>query len=158
MKSLKPIACALIVGSWLFGCATTHVVPEPRKISFENAMEQVAHGLNKMYTIGKEYPKSGLTPAEVTIEFYISAKASDEGKLSIEATLNPSEALKLGKAGAEIGSELETARGNKITVKLVNLFLYDTKDALIVKKDPEAIAELLKVLKDYHIEPVLKGR
>jgi hypothetical protein len=53
---------------------------------------------------------------------------------------------------------LETARGNKITVKLVNLFLYDTKDALIVNKDPEAIAELLRVLKDYHIEPVLKGR
>ena len=147
-----------MVGSWLFGCATAHVVPEPKKISFENAMEQVAHGLNRMYTIGKEYPKSGLTPAEVTIEFYISAKASDEGKLSIEAGLNPSEALKLGKAGAEIGSEIETARGNKITVKFVNLFLADAKDSLILKKDPEGITELLKVLKDFHIDPVMKGK
>ena len=158
MKRFHSIAVIFVVGSWLVGCATTQVVPEPKTITFVDAMEQVAHGLNKMYEIGKDHPKSGLTPAEVTIEFNISAKASDKGKLSLEAGLNPSEVLKLAKAGAEIGSEIEVARGNKITIKFVNLFLADAKDSLIIKKTPEEMAELLKVLKDLKVEPVVKGK
>jgi hypothetical protein len=119
-------------------------------------MEQVANGLNKMYDIGKNHPKSGLVPSEVTVEFNISADATDKGKLSIEAGANVSDALQITKAGGEASSEMKASRGNKITIKFTNLFLSATKDSLIMVKKPEEISQLLKTLKDSGYEPVLK--
>ncbi len=135
----------------LGGCART-VVPEPKEVTFENAMKQVANGLNEMYEIGKDHPKTGLTPAEVTIEFNIAASGTDKGKLTIGGT-NPMQTV---EAGAEIGSEIHAARGNKITIKFVNMFLTDSKDSLIMLKQPEEIAELLKVLQQSGYQPVIK--
>jgi len=60
MKDRVLIVTILIFGFVLFGYATSKVVPEPQKITFEAAMEQIANGLNKMYDIGKDHPKSGL--------------------------------------------------------------------------------------------------
>lgn len=158
MKTIS-IFVALFSTLLLFGCATTkNVVPEPKKITFEDAMEQVANGLNRMYDIGKDHPKSGLTPSEVTIEFNISADASDQGKLSIEAGANVIDSIQVTKAGAEAGSEIKASRGNKITIKFTNLFLSTTKDSLIMIKKPEEITELLRVLKDAGYEPIYKVR
>ncbi|OPY76573.1 MAG: hypothetical protein A4E64_01470 [Syntrophorhabdus sp. PtaU1.Bin058] len=158
MKNHMLITAILILGLVLAGCATSRVVPEPQKITFEAAMEQIANGLNKMYDIGKDHPKSGLTPSEVTVEFNISADATDNGKLSIEAGANVLDALQVTKAGAEAGSEMKASRGNKITIKFTNLFLSANKDSLIMVKTPQEIAELLKVLKDIGYQPVYKLR
>ena len=157
MKTIRMLVIALLVCS-LFGCATKTVVSDPKKITFEAAMEQVANGLNRMYDIGKDHPKSGLVPSEVTIDFNISADATDTGKLSIDAGANVLDPLQVTKAGAEIGSTIKAVRGNKITIKFTNIFVTDTKDSLIMVKKPEEIAQLLKTLKDAGYEPVYKKR
>jgi len=160
MQHEKPVGviwCAFFLMAMLIsGCAASKIVPEPRKITFEEAMVQVANGLNKMYDIGKDHPKSGLTPSEVTVEFNISADATDKGKLSIEVGANVLDALQVTKAGAEVGSELKASRGNKITIKFTNLFLSATKDSLIMVKKPDEILDLLRILKDAGYEPIYK--
>lgn len=158
MKNHMFIVAILVLGFVLAGCATSKVVPEPQKITFEAAMEQIANGLNKMYDIGKDHPRSGLTPSEVTVEFNISADATDSGKLSIEAGANVLDTLQVTKAGAETGSEMKASRGNKITFKFTNLFLSANKDSLIMVKTPQEIAALLKVLKDIGYQPVYKSK
>ena len=127
----KPILLItiFIIGTALVGCAASRVVSDPQKITFEDAMAQLANGLNKMYDIGKDHPKSGLTPSEVTIEFNIASSATDSGKLLIDTTANTLDTLQVTKAGAEIGSKIEASRGNKITIKFTNLFLTATKDS-----------------------------
>ncbi|MCK9364915.1 MAG: hypothetical protein M0P74_15110 [Syntrophales bacterium] len=157
MRIIRMLAAIFFTFS-LFGCATLKVVPEPKKITFEEAMEQVANGLNRMYDIGKDHPKSGLTPSEVTIEFNISADAADKGKLSIEAGANVLDVLQVTKVGAEAGSEIKASRGNKITIKFTNLFLSTNKDSLIMVKKPEEISTLLRILKDAGYEPIYKSR
>jgi hypothetical protein len=156
MKDRVLLATIVIFGFVLVGCSSPKVVPEPTKITFEAAMEQVATGLNKMYDVGKNHPKSGLTPSEVTIEFNISADATDKGKLSIEGGANVTNGLEFTKAGAEASSEMKASRGNKITIKFTNLFLSATKDSLIMVKKPGEISQLLSLLKDAGYEPVLK--
>ena len=108
MKAIR-ILVALFSTFLLFGCATSKVVTEPQKITFEDAMEQVANGLNRVYDVGKNHPKSGLTPSEVTVEFNISADATDKGKLYIEAGANVLDALQVTKAGAEARSLSENS-------------------------------------------------
>lgn len=155
MRKFNLIAVILIFWSTFAGCAGK-IVPEPKKITFEDAMVQVANGLNKMYDIGKGHPKSGLVPAEVTIDFNISSSATDTGKLSVEAGANILDTLQVTKAGAEIGSQIQASRGNKITIKFTNLFLSTSKDSLVMIKNPAEIAELLKLLKESGYEPVYK--
>jgi len=146
----------MIVGSALFGCATSRVIPEPGKITLEDAMEQVAKGLNKMYEMGKGYPKTGLIPTEVTVVFNVSASAKDEGKLYIEVGATISDILKITKAGADVSSKIEASRGNQVTVKFTNLFLSTTKESLIMIKKPEEIVALLEALKGAGYEPIIK--
>ncbi len=156
MKDRVLLSTLVIFGFVLVGCPASKVVPEPTKITFEEAMEQVANGLNKMYDIGKNHPKSGLVPSEVTIEFNISADATDKGKLSIEGGINLPNDLQVAKAGAEANSEMKASRGNRITIKFTNLFLSATKDSLVMVKKPEEITQLLAILKGAGYEPVLK--
>jgi len=156
MWKLTLIVAILIVGNTLIGCATSRVIPEPGKITLEEAMEEVAKGLNKMYDIGKGYPKTGLTPAEVTIVFNVSASATDKGKLYIEAGATTLDVLQITKAGAEVGSEIQASRGNQVTIKFTNLFLSASKDSLIMIKTPGEIIELLRVLKEAGYDPVIK--
>ncbi len=156
MRRFTLIVGILIVGMALIGCATSRVIPEPGKITLEEAMEQVGNGLNKMYDIGKDYPKTGLIPTEVTIVFNISASATDQGKLYIEAGATTPDVLAITKTGAEMGSEIKASRGNQVTIKFTNLFLSTSKDSLIMIKKPEEIVELLKVLKGAGYEPIMK--
>lgn len=154
MRKFTLIVVILIIGIALSGCASQRVVPKPSTITFEQAMEQVANGLNKMYDIGKDHPKSGLTPAELTIEFNISATGTDKGKLFIEAGANTADTLQVTKAGAEASSEIQASRGNRITIKFTNIFLSTSKDSLIMVKDPDEIVKLLDVLKESGYEPI----
>lgn len=156
MRRFTLIVGILIVGTLLIGCATSRVIPEPGKITLEEAMEEVARGLNKMYDIGKDYPKTGLIPTEVTVVFNISASATDKGKLYIEAGATSSDVLTITKTGAEMGSEIQTSRGNQVTIKFTNLFLSTSKDSLIMIKKPEEIVKLLEVLKQAGYEPIIK--
>ncbi len=148
MRKVALIAELLIMGLILSGCAGW-AVREPNAITFENAMRQVANGLNEMYDIGKDHPKSGLVPSEVTIEFNISATGKDADRLYIEAGIP---AVNIAKAGAEASSEKQASRGNKITIKFVNLFLSDANNTLLMKKSPEEIVKIIKALKDINVE------
>lgn len=139
---------------FLSGCATTHIVPEPGKITLQAAMEEVASGLNKMYDIRKDYPKSGLLPTEVTVVFNISASTTDESKLYIEAGANISDVLKIAKVGAEMGSKIEASRGNTVTIKFANILLAP-KDTLIMTKTPDDIVKLFEAIKKAGITPTL---
>lgn len=146
MQRFALVVVALIAGSGLSACATQQITPEPGKITLEAAMTEVAAGLNKMYDIRKDHPKSGLIPTEVTVVFNVSASAKDEGKLYIEAGATPADILKTTKASAGIGSELVATRGNQITIKFSNLLLAP-KDTYVYAKSPEDIGKLLEALK-----------
>lgn len=154
MRGFVLIVVVLVIGNALIGCATQQVIPEPGKITLETAMVEVATGLNKMYDIRADYPKSGLIPAEVTVIFNISASAKDEGKLYIEAGATPADVLKLTKVGAEVGSTIEASRGNQVTIKFSNL-LFAPKDTFVMTKNPDDIEKILEALKKAGIAPPL---
>ena len=149
------IALVLILTNLTFmsGCATT-VVPEPGKITLQAAMEEVANGLNKMYDIKKDYPKSGLLPSEITVIFNVSASGKDEGKLYIEAGATVADALNITKASSDVSSKIEASRGNTVTIKFTNI-LFAPKDTLIMTKNPDDIEKLLEVIKQVGITPLL---
>lgn len=147
---MHKLLLAVVVMSVAMGCAR-YVVPEPGKITLRAAMAEVAAGLNDMYDTRKDYPKSGLMPAEVNVTFNISASGKDEGKLYVEAGASVAEVLKIVKAGAEAGSKIEASRGNTVTVKFTNI-LFTPKETLIMTKRPEDITKLLKALREVGIE------
>lgn len=151
MRKLLPIAAVVMVT----GCATPHVVPEPGKITLQAAMEEVAAGLNKMYDIRKDYPKSGLLPAEVNVTFNISASGKDEGKLFVEAGATSADVLKVTKVGAEVGSKVEASRGNTVTIKFTNI-LFAPKDTLVMTKTPDEITTLFKAMQNVGIQIPVK--
>jgi hypothetical protein len=140
---------------FISGCAATKVVPEPGKITLQAAMEEVATGLNKMYEIRKDYPKSGLLPTEVTVVFNISASGKDEGKLYVEAGATGADFLKITKAGVDVNSTIEASRGNTVTIKFTNI-LFAPKDTLIMNKTPDEIDKLLETIKKAGISELLK--
>ena len=146
------VSLAILIGMiTITGCATTTVVPEPGKITLREAMEEVATGLNRMYEIRANSPKSGLLPSEVTVVFNISASATDKGKLFIEAGAKAAEILKVTGVGAEVGTQVAAARGNTVTVKFTNV-LFAPKDTLVNHKSPEDLKKLLEVIKQSGIE------
>jgi len=146
------VILAILIGMIaITGCATTTVVPEPGKITLREAMEEVATGLNRMYEIRANSPKSGLLPSEVTVVFNISASATDKSKLYIEAGAKAAEIFKVTGAGAEVGTQVAAARGNTVTVKFTNV-LFAPKDTLVMHKSPEDLKKLLEVIKQSGIE------
>jgi len=128
--------------------------PVPGMITLKEAMQEVATGLNDMYKIRNQGPKSGLLPAEVTIVFNVSASTKDAGKLYIEAGANPVDVLKIVKAGGEVSSEIATSRGNQITIKFVNVALAP-KDTLLTVVDPAKLDIIFNALKTADINPLL---
>ena len=121
------------------------------KDPLREAMEEVATGLNRMYEIRANSPKSGLLPSEVTVVFNISASATDKSKLYIEAGAKAAEIFKVTGAGAEVGTQVAAARGNTVTVKFTNV-LFAPKDTLVMHKSPEDLKKLLEVIKQSGIE------
>lgn len=131
------------------GCASSHVVPEPGKITLENALRAVGEGLYEMKVAQKDV-KTGLIPSEVTVKFNITASGTDDGKLYVELSSVPA-AGATGKAGGELGSRLSAERGNQITVKFTNILLAET-NSLVFTKTPDEIKLLLDTLQKAGIQ------
>lgn len=131
----------------LIGCAMVTTGPEPGKITLRDAMNDVANGLNDMYKIRSQGPKSGLLPAEVTIVFNVSASTKDAGKLYVEAGATPVDVLKIVKAGGEVSSEIATARGNQITIKFMNV-AFAPKDTLLTMVDATKLETVFNAIKN----------
>jgi hypothetical protein len=135
----------------LGGCNNTgKVIPEPGKITLEDALESVGTGLQKLQA---KNLKTGLIASEVDVTFNISANAKDaaNGKLYVEAGASAAEVLKVTKAGAEAGftSEITAVRGNTITVKFRNLLAQNTQNTLAGKLTDAQIADLLSNIKPF---------
>lgn len=145
MKNLGVGMSLSLVLSGLTGCASWPPWFEPKKITVEDAMKDVAEGLNRMYDLRKDYPRTGLLPEEVTVIFNVSASGTDQRKLYLEAGATVAETLKVAKAGGEVGSTLALTRGNTITVKFRNL-LFAPKDLLVSTMKPGDLKQLIDAL------------
>ncbi len=155
MKARPWLFTVALAASLTVGCAS--VVPKPGTITLENAMLEVAKGINGMYDLRKGHPKSGLIPSEVSVTFNVSASSAKGGKLYVEAGANVGEVVKIGKVGGEAGIQLQASRGNTVTVKFVNVLL-SGKDTLIMAKKASEIGELLKTLSEHEIGILLQAR
>jgi hypothetical protein len=118
----------------LAGCAGKAVIPEPGKITLENAMRDVGQGLVAMREAQGNL-RTGLIADEVTVTFNISATGVDNSKLYIEATPILTKPEIGGKVGGEAGTSYTAVRGNQIIIKMKNLMTADTSH--IVGKDTE---------------------
>ena len=133
----------------LTGCNNAgKVIPEPGKITLEDALESVGAGLQKLQA---KNLKTGLIATEVDVTFNISANAKDTagGKLYVEAGATAAEVLEVTKAGAEVGftSEITAVRGNTITVKFRNLLVLNTQNTLAGKLTDKQVEELSSNIK-----------
>jgi hypothetical protein len=133
----------------LSGCNTGQIVPEPGKITLEEAMTSVGKGLANMKA-AEGGIRTGLSPSEVTVTFNISASATDTGKLYVEVGAPTGSAI-TGKIGGEASTETKTSRGNQITIKFANLLFAD-ENTLIQKKTGQEIKDLLKVLHEAGVD------
>ena len=152
MRNIIASSATVLAGLLVAGCATSHVVPKPSKITLENALKSVGRGLSEMKEAQKDL-KTGLVPSEVTVTFNIVASASKSGKLYIDLS-SPLVAGVTAKAGGEIGSQLAVQRGNQITVKFTNLLLAD-KDKLVFSKSPDEIVKLFDALQKAGVQVYL---
>lgn len=86
-KSSIPLAVLGCVG--LAGCCNSQrIVPEPGKITLQEAMQSVGEGLTRMHdALGGM--KTGLMPSAVEVTFNVSASATDTGKLYVEVGAQP---------------------------------------------------------------------
>ena len=86
---MKKHLCVLVltfgsIAVLLTGCASV-VVPQPAKITIQEAMKQVGEGLKSM----KEAQgglRTGLVPDELEVTFNVTASGEQGGKLTLEAT------------------------------------------------------------------------
>lgn len=139
--SMSPAALGCVV--ILSGCNTHGIVPEPGKITLQEAMKSVGEGLTEMHaSLGGM--KTGLMPSEVEVTFNISASATDTGKLYVEVGA-PAGAPVTGKAGGESGTTTTAARGNQISIKFLNVLFAGDK-TLVSKKSAEELAKTIKAI------------
>jgi len=147
-KTVQKVSSTLVIVVLLMsfeaGCAAM-VVPKPGEITLSAAMKEVAEGLNNMYEIRKDHPRSGLLPSEVTVVFNISAKGTDSAKLVVESGATATDMVKIVKAGADLSTSLVAERGNTITVKFTNL-LFAPKDLLVSTMKPDDVKKLIDAL------------
>jgi hypothetical protein len=132
------------------GCATP---PVEGKITLTEAMEEVATGLNRMYEIRANGPKSGLLPSEATIVFNVSASKTHTGKLYVEAGANALDMLQVVKTGLETGTEIRNERGNQVTIKFTNL-LFAPRGTLITMS-PDSLDQTLTTFENHGYKTLL---
>jgi len=135
----------------LTGCASV-VVPQPAKITIQEAMKQVGEGLKSM----KEAQgglRTGLVPDELEVTFNVTASGEQGGKLTLEAT--PIIATPNIGGKAEFSDTYTAKRSNQITLKFKNIMYADPSK--ILAKDPEALRELLNIINDPQYGDTVKG-
>ena len=140
---MRRLAVILGTAVALASCRSTTIVPEPGKITLEDAMKSVGAGLVAMHSAEGNL-RTGLVPSEVTVTFNISASATDAEKLYVEVGA-PAAAPVTGKAGGEVSTTSTSTRGNQITIKFSNL-LFAGDDFLIKSKTGDDIKKLFEAL------------
>lgn len=114
----------------LAGCGTytPREVADPKAITLNAAMVDVAESLNDMRDRTTARGKLGMLVDEVEVTFNISSKATSTDKLAVSAANIP---VAGGILGANADSQLvaEGNRGNQITIKLKNIATADMSKA-----------------------------
>jgi len=152
MKRIVNLMLAFFAVLALMGCCSSHIVPEPGKITLQEALKSVGEGLYEMKEAQKNL-KTGLVPSEVTVTFNVTASATDTGKLYVELSSIPV-AGGAAKVGGETSSKVEAARGHQITVKFNNLLMIE-KDKLACSMEPKKIQELFDTLQKLGVQVYL---
>lgn len=153
---------AIFIFSFLASGCATMVIPEPGKVTLEEALSSVGRGLVQMKQAqtdqmkqdqatqnDKGVFKSGLIPSEVEVTFNITASGQQGGKLFVEITKTPVDSIL--KKGAEFSSSYAATRGNQITIRFRNIaFTKTTKteDGVTVEgvTNPETLSKIIEVL------------
>ncbi len=162
---MKKYIALIISFAMLTGCASV-VVPSPGKITLEEALKSVGRGLVAMKNAeieennGKEF-KTGLMASEAEVTFNVVASGTQDAKLYVEIT--PVSGPVSGKAGANIGTSYNAARGNQITIKFRSIAFSKkttTSDGAVIIEgptDPATLEKILAVLKTYDIPVMYKS-
>ncbi|MES0110149.1 hypothetical protein [Mesorhizobium sp. M0013] len=125
MNTFRLAAC-IFAALPLVGCGTytPREVADPKAITLNAALIDVADSLNDMRSRTANRDKFGLLVDEVTVTFNVSSKATDTGKLAVSVANIPVGGGVLGASG-ENTLVAEGNRGNQITVKFKNLATAD---------------------------------
>lgn len=161
MRTIFVVAALLTAGA-LSGCGAltpVKVVGDPSEVTVEQALKSVGDGLRDMrVAIGEN--KTGLIPAEVTINFKLAASATANGKLTVDLSvpLTSAGAAGSGKVGASAEQTSAGSRSNEISIRFVNLLLVP-KETLATIRSAAEIDALIKALKENdittYVAPVL---
>ncbi|MBZ9854890.1 hypothetical protein LB566_13860 [Mesorhizobium sp. CA13] len=110
------------------GTYTPKEVADPKAITLNAAMIDVADSLNDMRARTRGRDNFGLIVDQVTVTFNVSSQATNTGKLAVTASNIPVAAGILG-ASAENTLVATGNRGNQIIITLKNLATADTSKA-----------------------------
>lgn len=146
MTNRALLGVIVLAGVSMSACATGKVVPDPSKITLQDAMKSVGEGLKQMKEAQGE-SKTGLLPSEVTVTFNVTASAADGSKLALAVSIPPLPQLPVsGSLTGDLTSAISAARGNVITIKFTNL-LFAPEKLLLTTKTAAEIAQILETLK-----------
>lgn len=126
LSAFAPLSVIILLTAC--GTYTPVDVADPRAVTLNAALIDVADSLNDMSNRTRDRDKFGLLVDEVTVTFNINSKATNTGKLTVNAANIPVAAGLLGMTG-ENQLVAEGYRGNVVTVKLKNLATADTSKA-----------------------------
>jgi hypothetical protein len=162
MKTPMTIITSIIAAVGMSGCASM-LVPEPGKITLEDALASVGRGLVTMkqeqikVNAGKEFV-TGLVPSEAEVTFNVHAAGKQDGKLYVELSPIPTSPTSVaGTAGANVGTHYSASRGNQITIRFRSLLFgkkTTTPEGVVILEgvtDPKVLDEVIKILKEHNI-------
>ncbi|CAN7485797.1 hypothetical protein [Mesorhizobium sp. LjRoot246] len=110
------------------GTYTPREVADPKAITLNAALIDVADSLNDMRAKAENRGNFGLIVDEVDVTFNVSSKATNTGKLAVSVANMPVAGGILGASG-ENTLVAEGNRGNQIVIKMKNLATADTSKA-----------------------------
>lgn len=119
----------IITAIFSTGCAyTPREVADPKAITLNAAMVDVANSLNDMRDVTDKRGKLGLLVDEVQVTFNINSKATNTNKLTVGLSNVPVSGG-LFAANAENTLQSEGSRGNQIIIKMKNIATADMSKA-----------------------------
>jgi len=137
---MKRILLLIIIIIIFSSCKATQIIrAEP--ISLAEGVREVIVALNSFSEL-QTSEINGLVPAEVIIEFNISAGKKNNRNASVEIV----PAAVVTKLGVGWSSEVTESTSNKITIKFRSI-LFATENEMLNQKTPEDLTELYEKLK-----------
>jgi len=119
------------------GCCTSK---KPRALAVDEAMRQVAQGLNAFAAMPLDR-RSGLVPADVTVVLNVTESRTDTAEGGVTAAA----ATAAPKLMVDFSRQTTETHGNQITLKFTNLLLAD-KTTLAGAKSPDELMALFGAL------------